>query len=61
MDKDRNAFHQAEGALRQAAGKITGNDKLKNEGYAMRETGKTQMGGTKDALRDQNSRRSGSY
>ncbi len=54
MDKDRvnGAFRQAEGALRQAADKISG----KVHNMATRETGKVHsMGGMKDALRDQNS------
>ena len=56
MDKDRIAgsAKQAQGAVKQAAGKITGDNKLKAEGAADKLTGKVQnaVGGAKDALRD---------
>ena len=56
--EDRNtavtAATQAKGALKQAAGKITGDAKLQAEGSADKTKGKLQnaVGGAKDALRD---------
>jgi uncharacterized protein YjbJ (UPF0337 family) len=56
MDKDRIAgsAKQAQGAVKQAAGKITGDSKLKAEGAADKLTGKVQnaVGGARDAIRD---------
>ena len=56
MDKDRieGAATQAKGALKEAAGKVTGDAKLKSEGAADKAAGKVQnaVGGVKDALRD---------
>jgi len=56
MDKDRieGSANQAKGALKQAAGKITGDAKLQAEGAADKTKGKMQnaIGGAKDALRD---------
>jgi uncharacterized protein YjbJ (UPF0337 family) len=56
MDKDRieGSATQAKGALKQAAGKITGDAKLQAEGSADKTKGKLQnaVGGAKDALRD---------
>jgi uncharacterized protein YjbJ (UPF0337 family) len=56
MDKDRiaGAGHQAKGAVKEAAGKITGDTKLKGEGAAEKAAGKVQnaVGGAKDAIRD---------
>jgi uncharacterized protein YjbJ (UPF0337 family) len=56
MDKDRidGSAKQAQGALKQAAGKLTGDSKLKAEGAADKLAGKVQnaVGGAKDALRD---------
>jgi uncharacterized protein YjbJ (UPF0337 family) len=56
MDKDRIAgsANQAKGAIEEAAGKITGDAKLKAEGAADKAKGKVQnaIGGAKDALRD---------
>jgi len=56
MDKDRieGSAKQAKGALKEAAGKITGDGKLKAEGAADKLTGKVQnaAGGIKDALRE---------
>jgi uncharacterized protein YjbJ (UPF0337 family) len=55
MDKDRTAGagHQAKGAVKQAAGKITGDTKLKGEGAAEKAAGKVQnaVGGAKDSVR----------
>lgn len=56
MDKDRigGAAHQAKGAVKQAAGKVTGDRKLQAEGAAEKAGGKVQnaVGGTKDAIRN---------
>ncbi len=55
MDKDRikGAAHEAKGAIKQAAGKVTGDAKLKAEGAAEKNAGKVQnaFGGAKDAMR----------
>ena len=56
MDKDRIAGSamEAKGAIKQAAGKVTGDAKLQAEGAADKATGKVQnaVGGAKDAIRD---------
>jgi uncharacterized protein YjbJ (UPF0337 family) len=56
MDKDRiaGAANQAKGAVKQQAGKITGDAKLQGEGAADQAKGQTQSaaGSAKDALRD---------
>jgi uncharacterized protein YjbJ (UPF0337 family) len=56
MDKDRVAgsAKQASGAIKQAAGKLTGDGKLKAEGAAEKSAGKVQnaVGGAKDAVRE---------
>ena len=56
MDKDRieGSANQAKGAIKQAAGKVTGDSKLQAEGAADKLTGKLQnaVGGAKDALRE---------
>ena len=56
MDKDRieGSAKQAGGAIKQAAGKITGDSKLHAEGAADRLAGKVQnaVGGAKDAVRE---------
>lgn len=56
MDKDRieGAGHQAKGAVKEAAGKLTGDAKLHAEGKVEKEAGKVQnaVGGMKDAARD---------
>ena len=56
MDKDRieGSATQAKGALKEAAGKVTGDAKLKAEGTADKAAGKVQnaIGGAKDAVRD---------
>jgi len=56
MDKDRvqGSAHQAKGAIKEAAGKITGDAKLQGEGKAEKAAGKVQnaIGGAKDAVRD---------
>jgi len=55
MDKDRiaGAGKQAKGALKEVAGKVTGDAKLKAEGKADKAAGKIQnaVGGLKDAAR----------
>jgi len=56
MDKDRieGAANQVKGSVKQAAGKVTGDEKLKAEGTADKLKGKVQnaVGGAKDAIRD---------
>ena len=56
MDKDRieGAGNQAKGAIKETAGKLTGDAKLKAEGAADKAAGKVQnaIGGVKDTLRD---------
>jgi len=56
MDKDRieGSANQAKGAVKEAAGKLTGDAKLQAEGAADKAKGKVQnaIGGAKDALRD---------
>ncbi len=56
MDKDRieGSAAQAKGAIKEAAGKVTGDSKLQAEGAADKAAGKVQnaVGGVKDALRD---------
>jgi uncharacterized protein YjbJ (UPF0337 family) len=55
MDKDRvkGAAKQAKGSMKEMAGKITGDAKLKSEGKADKVAGKVQnaVGGMKDKLR----------
>ena len=55
MDKDRvqGSVKQAKGAIKEAAGKITGDTKLQADGKADKTGGKIQnaIGGVKDALR----------
>ncbi len=56
MDKDRinGSANQAKGAIKEAAGKMTGDSKLEAEGAMDKAKGKVQsaVGGAKDALRD---------
>jgi uncharacterized protein YjbJ (UPF0337 family) len=56
MDKDRieGSANQAKGAVKQGAGKLTGDAKLQAEGAADKAKGKVQnaIGGMKDELRD---------
>lgn len=56
MDKDRieGSAHQAKGAVKDAAGKLTGDKKMQAEGKAEKAAGKVQnaVGGAKDAARD---------
>jgi uncharacterized protein YjbJ (UPF0337 family) len=56
MDKDRikGSANQAKGALKDAAGKLTGDAKLQAEGKADKLKGKIQnaAGGIKDSIRD---------
>jgi uncharacterized protein YjbJ (UPF0337 family) len=56
MDKDRieGSANQAKGAIKEAAGKVTGDAKLQAEGKADKAAGKMQnaVGGAKDAIRD---------
>ena len=56
MDKDRieGSATQAKGAIKEVAGKVTGDAKLQTEGAAEKAAGKVQnaVGGAKDANRD---------
>jgi uncharacterized protein YjbJ (UPF0337 family) len=56
MDKDRaeGIGHQVKGAVKEAAGKVTGDAKLEAEGKGEKAAGKVQnaVGGAKDAVRD---------
>ena len=56
MDKDRikGSADQAKGAVKDAAGKLIGDDKLRAEGQADKLKGKLEstLGGAKDAVRD---------
>ena len=56
MDKDRieGMGHQAKGAVKDAAGSVTGDKKMQAEGKAEKAAGKVQnaVGGAKDAVRD---------
>ena len=55
MDKDRieGSANQAKGAIKEAAGKVTGDAKLEAEGKSDKIAGKIQnaVGGIKDAVR----------
>jgi uncharacterized protein YjbJ (UPF0337 family) len=56
MDKDRmeGIGHQAKGAVKEAAGKVTGDKRTEAEGKTEKAAGKVQnaVGGAKDAVRD---------
>ena len=56
MDTDRvnGVAHQVKGALKEAAGKVSGDAKLETEGKTEKVAGKAQnaVGGAKDAVRD---------
>ena len=56
VDKQRakGAGDKAKGSLKSAAGKLTGDEKLKAEGKADKTAGKARsaVGGVKDAVRD---------
>jgi uncharacterized protein YjbJ (UPF0337 family) len=57
MDKDRikGAGNQVKGAVKEGAGKLTGDAKLQAEGKADKVVGKTQsaVGGVKDKIREE--------
>lgn len=61
MDKDRvkGMAQQGKGAVKEAAGKIMGDEKLKAEGKMDKAEGKIRnaVGGMKDAVRDADQRR----
>jgi uncharacterized protein YjbJ (UPF0337 family) len=56
MDKDRvkGSFDQAKGKVKETAGDVTGDDKLKGEGIGDQLKGKVEnaVGGVKDKIRD---------
>jgi uncharacterized protein YjbJ (UPF0337 family) len=55
-DRVKGSMTEAKGKIKEAAGKMTGDEKLKREGQADQVTGKVQnvVGGVKDAVKDQN-------
>jgi uncharacterized protein YjbJ (UPF0337 family) len=57
LDKDRveGAAKNVGGKIKEAAGKVTGDEKLKREGQADQVVGKVQntVGGVKDKLREE--------
>jgi uncharacterized protein YjbJ (UPF0337 family) len=61
MDKDRveGALKNTAGKVKEAAGKVTGDEKLKREGQAEQVAGKVQnvVGGVKDKLREHEDKR----
>jgi uncharacterized protein YjbJ (UPF0337 family) len=56
MDKDRikGSAEQAKGKVKEVAGKLTGDEKMKTEGQADQIKGKIQntVGGIKDSIRE---------
>ena len=56
VDENRvqGAWDKAKGAVKEGAGKITGDEKLQAEGKADKAAGKTEsaVGGAKDTVRD---------
>lgn len=56
MNKDRveGSAHQAKGAIKETAGKLTGDTKLQGEGKAEKTAGKIQntVGGVKDTIKE---------
>jgi uncharacterized protein YjbJ (UPF0337 family) len=56
MDEDRlkGIAHQAKGAVKEAAGKVSGDVKLEADGRAEKAAGEVQnaVGGVKDAVRE---------
>lgn len=58
MDKDKidGAEKQVGGKIKEAAGKVIGDEKMKHEGKVDQVEGKVQsaVGGVKDALKDKN-------
>jgi uncharacterized protein YjbJ (UPF0337 family) len=56
MDKDRikGSFDQAKGKVKETAGDVTGDDKLKGEGLGDQLKGKVEnaLGGAKDKIRE---------
>jgi uncharacterized protein YjbJ (UPF0337 family) len=56
MDKDRikGAANQAKGSIKEAAGKVTGDTKLRTEGTLDKAKGKVEsaIGGVKDSIRN---------
>jgi uncharacterized protein YjbJ (UPF0337 family) len=54
-DRVKGSLNEAKGKVKEAAGKMTGDEKLKREGQADQVAGKVQnvVGGVKDAVKDQ--------
>ena len=57
-DRVKGSVEQAKGKIKEAAGKMMGDEKLKGSGQADQVTGKIQntVGGIKDALKDRDAR-----
>lgn len=55
-DRVKGSLNQAKGNIKEAAGKVLGDEKLKREGQADQVAGKVQnvVGGLKDAVKDDN-------
>jgi uncharacterized protein YjbJ (UPF0337 family) len=53
-DRMKGSLKEAKGHIKEAAGKVTGDEKLKREGQADQVEGKVQnvVGGVKDAVKD---------
>jgi uncharacterized protein YjbJ (UPF0337 family) len=65
LDKDRveGAAKNVGGKIKEAAGKVTGDEKLKREGQADQVVGKVQntVGGVKDKLREEDRKDESQY
>jgi uncharacterized protein YjbJ (UPF0337 family) len=55
-DRIKGSMNEAKGKIKEAAGKMTGDEKLKREGQADQVAGKVQnvVGGIKDSVKEQN-------
>lgn len=54
-DRVKGSLNEAKGKIKETAGKMTGDEKLKREGQADQVVGKVQnvVGGVKDSLKEQ--------
>jgi uncharacterized protein YjbJ (UPF0337 family) len=54
-DRVKGSLNEAKGKVKEAAGKMTGDEKLKREGQTDQVAGKVQnvVGGVKDSIKDQ--------
>jgi uncharacterized protein YjbJ (UPF0337 family) len=55
QDRMKGSMKEAKGHVKETAGKVTGDEKLKREGQADQVEGKVQnvVGGIKDSIKDQ--------